>query len=254
MLLHTDAFAAYRKSSQEHLDFAVLVCHAAPQLVIALGSGSPPPKPDHLQGRASATKRLMTLASAYENELARTILITIFGYFESYIRAMLTEIIEFHGGEAHFIKMSERRAQKLLLSPTATIVASRSRLQTRAKPSWGDRYRKHTRLLQAEGYRFPSDLLSSYGARGLVKKASEKKGLRAWEIQDVLEHGLLFPIGSAKRAWLDDVRQHRNDVAHGVSPNLTIRYSLKAASELHAFASRVDRHVVTHFMVIEKFA
>ena len=56
----------------------------------------PPPKPDHLQGRASTAKRLTALAIGYENELARTVLITIFSYFESYIKALLTEIIEFH--------------------------------------------------------------------------------------------------------------------------------------------------------------
>lgn len=254
MFSHTEAFATYRQNSQANLDFAVLVCHAAPLAVAAMDSGMLPPKPDHLQKKATSSALLKARAATYEHELARTVLMSVFSYFEAYVRAVLLEIIKFHGGNGSFVALSERRARKFLQTPTASAAANRRKLQDREDPACADKYRKYSRLLQAEGFRFPTELLSPYGARHLVEKASEKNGLRAWEIPDVLEHGLLFPVASSDRARFDAIRKQRNAVAHGGAPKLSLRDSMKTASDLHAFASRVDRHVVEHFLVIEKFA
>jgi hypothetical protein len=80
-----------------------------------------------------------------------------------------------------------------------------------------------------------------------------KTGMRAWEIPDILENGLLYPLSTAERKLFDDCRKFRDDIAHGKAPTVTLQQSLKFASDLHALGAKVDQHLVEHFFVLQSF-
>ena len=253
MIPHTNAFANYRALSQGHLDFVVVVCHAVPALQADLTStghalSSPPDyfKPD--------TKvRLSQFAPRYQDELARAVLISVFSYFESYVKNALREIADFQGGAQTFLSLAKSGTAKYMKPLAAVLDSSKAKLQTRAKPGREQRYRKHSKLLEAGGYRFPTELLAHYGAVNLLEKTDEKRGMRAWEIPDVLRDCLCFPITASDRKTFDSIRTLRNEIAHGNAPAITLRSSLKASKDLHSLGARIDRHIIDHFLVLQAF-
>lgn len=85
MLAHTKAFATYRSLSQQHLDFAALVCTAVPALKPELSDLTVPLNhvPDHFKVKPDTKKQLAKHAANYQSELARTKLITILSYTDA---------------------------------------------------------------------------------------------------------------------------------------------------------------------------
>lgn len=223
MIRHTKSLVAYRESSQGFLDFVALVSHAVPRLSTSLNAGESPPKPDHFQRKPNKREALEASIVLYEGELARTTLITVFSYFEMYIRSALVEVLEFHGGKEAFIATALRRSQRFLGPLAMEVAASKAKLQEREKKAKRDRYVKHTRILNTHCYRFPTELLSPYGVRQLAAKATNKKGLRAYEIPEVLEFGLLFPLLTVDAERFHELREKRNAIGHGAGATLDLR-------------------------------
>ncbi len=255
MIVHTKAFAAYRVLSQQHLDFAVLVCTAVPALKPELGDLTTPLKhvPDHFKAKPDSKAQLVRFAAGYQSELARTNLITIFSYFESYVRGALQEIIAFHGGDETFRNLAKHRAGVFLQAPPAAVQASKRKLQEPARVTKKDKYVTHSKALDNAGFRFPTELLAYFGAVNLIAKSKDKVGMRAWEIPDVLQNGLLYSLSISERKLFDDCRKLRNDIAHGKAPKVALKDSLNFASALHGLGAKVDRHLVEHFFVLQSF-
>lgn len=255
MIAHTKAFATYRSLSQQHLDFAALVCTAVPALKPELIDLATPliNAPDHFKVKPDTKAQLVKHAAGYQSELARTSLITIFSYFESYVRGAVQEIISFHGGDETFRNMAKRRASVFLKAPPAAIEESKRKLQEPARSSKKDKYVVHSKKLDNGGFRFPTELLAYFGSVNLIAKSKDKTGMRAWEIPDILDNGLLYQLSTAERKLFDDCRKLRNAIAHGKAPTVTLKESLNFASALHALAAKVDRHLVEHFFVLQTF-
>ena len=255
MIAHTKAFAVYRALSQQHLDFAVLVCTAVPALKPELANLTTPLKhaPDHFKAKPDGKAQLVKYAASYQSELARTNLITIFSYFESYVRAALQEIITFHGGDETFRNMAKRRASLFLKAPPPAIEASKRKLQEPAHGAKKDKYVVHSKKLDQGGFRFPTELLAYFGSVNLIAKSKDKTGMRVWEIPDILQNGLLYPLSAAERKLFDEGRKLRNDIAHGKAPTVALKDSLNFASALHGLGAKVDRHLVEHFFVLQSF-
>lgn len=256
---HTDAFIAFREFSQAHLDFVVVVCHAMPALEadIALGSAQLTYPPDHFTKARNPKSWVAARTKNYQDELARSTLITVFSYFESYVGDSLTEIVTFHGGRDEVWKRSKDRGANFLTSQSAATIKSKRKLQdTPTKAKW-EKYQKYGRLLEGQGYRFPTDLFATLGLRLFLDKVGQKNGktgkngMRAWEIPYLLEDGLLYPIDKKERRLFEDVRELRNKIGHGKPPKLTLKTSLRYASDLHTLAAKIDKHILEHFLVIQ---
>ncbi|HYW16553.1 MAG TPA: hypothetical protein VE891_10440, partial [Allosphingosinicella sp.] len=146
MISHTDAFKRYKDLSQAHLNFAVLVTHSVPALSAALtATGALPVPPDHFKAGGTPVPNLIAYAVDYQEELARSALITVFSYFEAYVRDALREVIDFHGGEAGLRRKARDRAERFFQSASSTMEDSRRKLQTRRDPKKLAKYQKHGR-------------------------------------------------------------------------------------------------------------
>lgn len=253
MKSHSDAFLHYKKSSQGHLDYVVIVCHAVPALKadLALPSATITNVPDHFLAARNPKDWIASHVDAYSDELARSTLLTVFSYFEGYVKDVLKEIVSFHGGGDDFQKRARERSRKFVAAPSPKITESLRKLQDNPDPGKLTKYQKFGRLLDAAGYRFPTDLLSNFGIRYLNTKLDEKRGMRAFEIPDVLSECLLFDLSVSDKRMFEAARTQRNKVAHGRPQPLTLKKALSFSSDLHTLAAKVDKHICEHFFVIQ---
>jgi hypothetical protein len=257
---HTDAFVAYRGLSQAHLDFVVIICHAIPALEADLALSKPnlTYPPDHFKSARNPKAWVAANTKNYQDELARSTLITVFSYFESYVRDVLFEVVTFHGGREELWKYSKSRSATFLSSQGATTIQNKRKLQDTFEKRKIAKYQKYARLLDSQGFRFPSDLFATLGLRLFLEKVEQKNGkargngLRAWEIPYLLEDGLLFPLTKQDLKLFEDARELRNKIGHGKPPKLTLKTSLRYSSELHTLAAKIDRHILEHFLIIQK--
>lgn len=253
MKAHSSAFETYRGLSQSHLDFVVVVCHAVPALRadIALPDQEFTFQPDYFKGGGNSKDWMSERVLAYQDELARTTLITAFSYFEAYVKDVLAEIVEFHGGKEPFLSLARERSSRFLSEPPPNLLEYKRKLQDNPEPAKWEKYQKFGRLLDEKGFRFPTDLMSSFGAQFLIQKLSKNKGMRAWEIPGILSECLLMNVDKEDLEMFEDARSLRNAIGHGRPPKIELKKALRISSQLHGFAAKVDRHVIEHFLVIQ---
>jgi hypothetical protein len=230
---HTEAFSRYRALSQAHLNFVVAVSHAMPALRadLALPAATLTQAPDYFQASRNPKSEVATYVAGYQDELARSTLISVFSYFEGYARSLFREIVSFHGGADPFKKLARDRTTRFLSSPHVGITLYKRKLQDRRAPHKLLKYRKYGELLDAKGFRFPTDLLAHFGVVHLLTKIKDDRSIRAWEIPGLIEECLLFPMTQAERDLYESARITRNNIAHGKAPVITLASSLRHASE-----------------------
>jgi len=255
MISHTHAFDRYRKLSQAHLDFVVLVCYAVPALRADLSTSAVgvSHRPDHFRS-ANSKEALKRCAAIYQGELGRSTLIAIFSYFESYVGEAMRELSDFHGGDETFETLAQERSETVKVRVTKDMAMRKRKLQEYAKKGKDLKYRDQSHLLDAAGFRFPTELFARYGALKFLEKTKEKRGMRAWEIPDLLEQCFLFPLSEADRKEFEHARRLRNSIGHGKAPSAPLKASLQIASKLHNLAARIDRYLLEHFFVLQRFA
>lgn len=253
MISHTDAFKTYRDLSQAHLNFAVLVCHSVPAFSASLtAAGALTVPPDYFKAPGNPIDDLISYAAAYQEELARSAVITIYSYFEAYVGDMLREIVDFHAGKEAIKGKARDRAERFFHSMPDALQEDKRKLQDRRDPRKIAKYQKHGRVLDKKGFRFPTDLLAHYGALNLIKKADEKNGFKAHEIPSILEDALLYPLSPGDKITLELIRLKRNSIAHGEGTVVALSEAMRHASELHTIAAAVDSHVANHFLVLQE--
>ena len=253
MIKHTKAFKRFRDLSQGHINFVVLTCYSVPLLKATLEApGAIVPTPDHFKGNSNDITALLGFIASYQNEIARSTLITVFSYFEAYLKSALQEVIEFHGGKSEFQRKAKNRAERFFRSVPATVQANKRKLQDIPNASKQAKYEKFARLLEQAGFRFPTDLLSHFGVTQLILKADDKLGFKAHEIPSVLKDALLYPLTTAEKEIIERIRLERNGIAHGGGTPIRLATSLRDASSLHTLAAAVDHHIVDHFFLIQQ--
>jgi hypothetical protein len=252
MIPNSKAYARLRRQSQEYLDFVVLSCTAAPTLKRELQTvGVHGLIRDHFKGPPNPGQ-LLTYIQNYQGPLARSTVLTLWSFFEAYVKALLAEIVDFHGGAAAFQSNADRRAKSFVASSSAQIVAAKRKLQEPAKGAKKGSYQKHSKTLVELGYRFPSELLAPFGVKILIQRA-KPTGSKAYQIQELLRDALCFPLAAADVARIDAIREIRNDIAHGSRVALTLKQALKIGKDLKDIAAKVDRHATEHFFILEAF-
>src|SRR3546814_5906206 len=62
---------------------------------LSVPGGAATVPPDHFKAGSNTASELLSYADDYHEELARSALITVFSYFEAYVKDALTEIVDF---------------------------------------------------------------------------------------------------------------------------------------------------------------
>lgn len=253
----TKAYGRYKDQSEVLLKFAVLVSYAVPALrdeIHLVKSGkltSLIPSDFFHKSDRSTPDDLLRIAAEYETHLAAYILLSHFSFFESFVDGLIAEILTFQGGAAEFVARIDSRLKRFLAPLSPDIAKMKRKLQDSENPGWRERYKKYSRLLDKEGFRFPGELLAAYGVRYLIQK---HKNLKAYEIPEVLVEALRINLSETEIRKYHKVRELRNDIAHGEPISLTIRQSVEMNKELRQLAIKISAHVIEHFFVIEKYA
>lgn len=250
---NSKAYARLRQQSQEFLDFVVLSCTAIPALEQQMQTaGVQSLSPDHFKGPPNSAQ-LLNYIQNYQGSLARATVLTLWSFFESYVKSLLTEIIDFHGGAAAFQANADRRAKRFVANSSPQIVDAKRKLQEPVKGAKKGSYQKHSTALVKLGFRFPSELLAPFGVKMLIQRA-KPRGSKAYQIQELLRDALCFPLTDADVARIDRIRETRNDIAHGSQVTITLKQALEIGKDLREIAAKVDRHATEHFFVLEAFA
>lgn len=131
MIKHTKPFFGISKGVAGTHQFCSLVCHAVPTLKedLLLPTPTVSNPPDHFKADRNPKTEIASYINNYQEELARSALITIFSYFESYIKDASSEIVQFHGGEDKLKKFSRRRATKFITVSDSEITAYKRKVQ-----------------------------------------------------------------------------------------------------------------------------
>lgn len=261
MPLQTNAYKSFKAEAERLTNLVVLFSHSVPVLARVLGdsaaAGVVPIKPaDNFPHDRADGPLLLQWAKDYDQDLARLIVLSVFSYFEAYIRGALIEMYELQGGQNSFIKIAERRAARHWALPTGSVAEAKRRLQARDHKGKTDRFKKFSKILDEAGFAFPPDLLSVYGAQQLAEKLGlkSKSSFRAYEIPDLLSYAILCPPTAAERKMFEDIRGLRNKVAHGTTPVITVHAAIKKSTALRKWAARVDAHLGEHFLVLAKYS
>lgn len=262
MLTNTAAYLRLRKRVQETIDFAVLTCHAVPALngymkavEKSLESATDEnkvvklPDPDYfgLQEHSALRK----IKPTYRKMLGRMVFLSAFSYFEKYIQSAVQEILDFHGGGDVLATSLKARNLAAIAVDDAEQEHLRRKLNEPMNADFRQRYANAQAKLSARGYRFPSDLLASFGAKQLIARL---KAMRAVDIPELLDDGLLFSMGEEKRAEFGKIRENRNTIAHGDDIEIDLSSALDANRFLKRLAQQIDAHIVRHFMIVENFS
>ncbi|MCB9683439.1 MAG: hypothetical protein H6735_00195 [Alphaproteobacteria bacterium] len=249
MLAHSNAYVTLRRNAQDTINFAVLTCHAVPALnayMKAVEARAAPklPDSDHFTVVQSHDK-LRAFKSAYKKTLGRFVLLSSFSHFEAYVKDVGQEVCAFHGDWAGSIRA---RNYESLASNSPEVERARKRLMERRKAGYEQRYAGLQRDLLLRNFRFPSDLIASFGISALMTRLGE---LRASGIPDLLRDAFMFDLTEDERKEFDRLRDLRNDVAHGNVQEVDLSVAMDGNAFLRDLAKRIDQHMVRHFMVLE---
>lgn len=254
MLRHTESYVAWRSRSQDMLDFAVMICTAAPQLKHALAERERDPttflasnsgfRPSEVP--YSTERRAL---AHYKKVLGANVLLAVFSYFESYIFSVIDEIVEFHGGK----EVMERtiRKQTYQRPPTKSQKAQLTNLRTKYKPSRADRYRKATSNLDVNEVVWPSQRLMLYGFSQVL---AQKSRWKSYQIPELLEYLLTFDMATGEKDKFHTIRDDRNKISHGKGMSYDLKKAIQASNYFRDLALRIDEHIVEHFFIIERYA
>src|SRR6267154_4382033 len=240
----TEAYKSFKDQIEALWNFAVMICYAVPTLkknIKAVEEAIPNysiPKNDLFSHDDSTPEQLKLLAADYKHRLTAYLWLSSFSFFEAYVSGALHELFDFHGGVEKFVATVEKNAEEAVAkSHSQAVVASRGRLSGDYSPHKVERYRKHTRILDQEGYRFPSELLASYGVRMLASKMGE---LRAVEIPALLGQGLHFKFTDDALSRYSRYREVGNNIAHGKPTAQSLKDAFDVRKNLGKLASQID--------------
>lgn len=254
MLHHTNAYVILRKHSQQMLDFAVLVCTAAPQLkhafqaqvsdptvFIATNASFPPSEVPY-----ATEKRTL---NGYTTVLGANLLLSIFSYFETYFFSSFDEIIEFHGGQKGIESAIRRQLKERQHEPAVT--AALNGLRTPYKPNRADRYRNHSSVLKGETITWPSQRFMLYG---LKQALGQRKRWKSVDIPDLARDLFGVPITEQESTRFHAIRDERNRIAHGKNLSYDLRKAVDASYFLRNLAVNIDEHILRNFLILERYA
>jgi len=239
----TGPFVRLQKQMQSMSDFAGLVSASA------LSSGTVTENNDRKAAGAGrvAPGKPGTKSKEYDSDLGKAVLLSNFSYFEAYVMDAIREIFEFHGGGDAMIEATRSRSDKSINSTDEEVEECKKKLQD----SLCGEKKKYSRLLRKNNYRFPSELLSSYG---LVKLRDDLENFSSVAVPELLANGLRFDMSEKQVREFHRIRNIRNSIAHGNVKEFAMHDAVKCSSFLQDMAGHIDRHIVNNYFVTEDFS
>ena len=259
VIQHTFAFKTLKDQAQEIFDFAVMVCCATPYLKHGISlerkdyvgtnfEGEMVPfRPDHFSQKGVYMGKLIDSSQKYKKEVAKTIRLSSFSYFEAYVGDIIREIFEFHGGQSILSTMTLDQNMDVLTSDQSS---ARSKLKERPKKSWTQRYQKLFSKLDPAKVNFPHHFLMKIGMETMQRRATSYK---ASQIPEMLSDLLGFELSATELGQFYEIREARNRIAHGraVPGDTVLSTAIDANFNLRQLALRIDSHVLKYWMVID---
>lgn len=260
---YTASYEKWKMQTQDTFEFSVLVCNAVPTLkrnirLYEKGVVSELVEPDHYGPNRELTsdeklrrkEQLKQTSQGYKSKLSKYVLISNFSFFESYVIDVFNELISFHGGRDAFVNNARKRAQRQMLNDSADIENVRRKIRRANRTEHSFRYKAATKLLTERHYRFPSELLSGYGAQMLLQKISNA---RANDIPSLLRDGIHLDLSPSLIDEFHNARDLRNKIAHGESVNLTLGQVSKVSKTLRQIALKLDQHLLRYYFISELY-
>ncbi|ELB2059298.1 HEPN domain-containing protein [Vibrio parahaemolyticus] len=253
MITNTKSFELLKGQIQSTLDFSVLCCQAVPALkayMKAVENNSAPklPDADHFKGEPNF-EQLREFIPVYRKNLGKLLFINTFSYFEAYFKALISEVLEFHGKQEEFVKLSlEKQRQHMSYSEQDTPRKSANKLREYKKENKKMKYFKHIRELEHTDFRFPSELFATFG---IMELGNNYKNLKASQIPYVMKWCFGVDLTEEEESIFYELRELRNEIAHGKVTEIDFIKANKSNAFLRNLAIKIDKHVVKHFMLIE---
>lgn len=255
MISNTKSFELLKGQIQSTLDFSVLCCQAVPALnaymkAVDMGSAPKLPDADHFKG-APNFDQLRAFIPDYRKNLGKLMFISSFTYFEAYFKALIEEVLLFHGGQEAFVELSLKKQKRHMNHAEQPLPkSSANKLREYAKKGKELKYISHAKNLEHTDFRFPSELFSTFG---IIELGNNYRDLKASQIPHVAKWCFGVELSIDETDTFSKYRDLRNRVAHGTVTTIEFNEAIKANDFLRNFALKIDKHVVKHFFVIESF-
>ena len=256
MVPHTQSYLAFKSESERLTNLVVLFSYSVPALMRVLSSPAAsalvPVKPDNFPHDKTTGPTLTSRALGYDQDLARITVLSVYSYFEAYVRGALKEIYDRQGGPDAFVALAERRVCRHWSHASGEVAEAKRKLQDADKKGKSNKYLKYSKVLADAGFAFPPDywpcmVLGSW-QRSLSPRAeiNPRRGN-----PDLLSDSLLLNVGPGERQMFGEIRALRNRIAHGSIPVLGMHAAVKKTAALRAWAARIDAHIGKHFLVLQ---
>jgi hypothetical protein len=250
----TKAHNRHKLAVQQAFDFAVTMCYAVPHLAVhidAVDAGNLKLQAPHYFALHNTTPYLRKNIAAFEERLSSYMLLSLFSFFESFVKDIVEEMFDFHGGAENLLTLAARRDQVLAAAAQSQAIKNATAKLTKNVKGKHQKYKKYSKLLFDAGYRFPSERLSSYGVRMLIER---HRNLKAHAIPDLLEHGFSVPLSPAEKTQYDQIREMRNKIAHGHPQKIDLAYIRMVNDFFRDMTFRINTHLLKNFFVVEEYA
>lgn len=256
---YTQSYDKWAKQTQAIFDFSVLVHYSVPALkhqikLVEQGTVDTLSRPDYYRSHksnaysdAQLLNSLKLRASSYKSHVCEYLLLSLFSYFEAYVIDVLKELIEFHRGYQDFqnqtILKSKHSMQKSYSNKK--LRKSMNDLKPMERKNPPDR-RQALETLERNNIRLPSEHFSAYGIFALGQKL---KDLKSKDIPEVLINVLLIGLSDDEVKNFHNIRELRNNIAHGRKVNLNIKTVTEKNKTLTSLAKKIDLHITNYFLI-----
>jgi hypothetical protein len=248
------AHERHKGAVQQAYDFAATMCYAVPHLaahITLVDAGKAALQPPHYFAPQNSTQFLRDNIATFEERLSSYMLLSLFSFFEAFVKDIVQEMFDFHGGTEMLLALAAKRDLALSTAAQSRDIQVAKAKLTKNKKGKHQKYQKYSKVLVAAGFRFPTERFSSYGVGMLIER---HKNLKAHAIPDLLVHGVAMHMSAAEKAQYDSIREKRNKVAHGRPQKLDLAYIRTTNDFFRDMTFRINTHVLEHFFVLEQYA
>lgn len=258
MIHHTEAFKRLKDETQEVLDFAILVSYAVPHLKhrikeaqekdeALLDTKLMPFRPDNFERDKIPIGKIKDSASKYKKEIAKSIRLVGFSYFEVYIGDVIQEILEFHAAEKLRRELGSTPSVDSLEETTKT---AHSKLREVPKKSQRSKYERYQAELSKVGFAMPLDRAMILGLERMRRLAADYK---ASQIPTMLSELLGLELTESELNAFGTIRDARNRIAHGrqSDQDIEITAAIEANHVLRELARKIDQHVLEYWLIAD---
>ena len=252
---HSKSYNLFLNQIQGIYEFSLMSSYAVPHLkkqMNNIGTGTEIRsivKPDHYRFDTSKKDRIQEIMKNYKPHLSSYFMLSMFSFFEAYVKNLLDELYKFHGGEKNWLERIKRNisnSRKMVL--LKNLIKKEGKLKEYFRKDKKGNYIQSIKELKKNGYYFPTDKFSFYGVSQAIKKTPK---LEASELLSFLNKVFGINFTDNEKKDFEKARQTRNDIAHGRRKRLSLRQSRNLSIILTKLATKIDEFIVPDYFVIE---